>query len=116
VLLLLQVLLLVLSFLLLLVLKRCFYLMLLLLLMLLLVLWRSFFGDVAVADSGVDASAGPIAGAVEALNIAGAVADAIAVALLEPFLVLYVLFSICKTIQFYCWKVRKIRKISVVKS
>ncbi len=66
------------------------------------------FGAVAVADavactvtvllwlcyfSGVDASAGPIAGAVEALNIAGAAADAIAVALLALFLVLHILFS-----------------------
>ncbi len=68
--------------------------------MLLIVLWWSFSGYVAVAGSGVDASAGPVAGAVEALNIAGAIAvsvdafaDAIAVALLALFLVLHVLFS-----------------------
>ncbi len=88
-LLLLQVLLLVLLFVLLLVLSKCYWL-----------------DTVAVADavastvtvlfwlcycSGVDASAGPVAGAVEALNIAGAVAE-IAVALLALFLVLHVLF------------------------
>ncbi len=91
--------------------------------MLLLVQWPSFSGYVAVAGSGGDASAGPVAGSVEALNIAsalalsiGALADAIAVALLALFLVLHVLFSNCKTIHFYCWKVRDIRKISVVKS
>jgi hypothetical protein len=50
--------------------------------------------------SGVDASAGPVAGAVKALNIAGTAADAIAVALLALFLVLHLLFSYCKTIQF----------------
>jgi hypothetical protein len=71
------------------------------------VLWRSFSGYVAVAGSGIDASAGPVAGAVEALNIAGAIAvsvgafaDAIAVALLALFLVLPVQFPIAKLSNF----------------